>query len=220
MFYAEPLFADRREAGRRLAAALAELAVDDPLVLALPRGGVPVAVEVAAALDAALDLLLVRKLGAPGHAEYGIGALVDGSDPQLVLNEEAMRLVAPPPEYVEQEKQRQLVELERRRALYFGDRQPLPVAGRNIILVDDGIATGGTVRVALRALRRSGAGEIVLAVPVAPADIVESLRSETDRLVCLATPAPFRSVGNHYADFAQTTDAEVIELLRTAASRP
>jgi putative phosphoribosyl transferase len=210
MYYAEPLFADRRDAGRQLAAALA--------ALALPRGGVPVAVEVARALRAPLDLLLVRKLGAPGHPEYGIGALVDGSDPQLVLNEEAMRLIAPPPEYIEQEKQRQLAELERRRTAYFGDRQPLSATGRTVVLVDDGIATGGTVRVALRALRSSGAAEVVLAVPVAPGDTLEALRDEADRVVCLATPAPFLAVGNHYADFAQTTDAEVIELLRATAS--
>ncbi|HEV7275191.1 MAG TPA: phosphoribosyltransferase [Devosiaceae bacterium] len=215
--FGQPKFADRRDAGSQLATALLPLQLDDPLVLALPRGGVPVAVEVARALRAPLDLLLVRKLGAPGHSEYGIGALVDGDDPQLVLNEEAMRIVAPSPEYVEAEKQRQLVELERRRTRYFGDREPLPVGGRTVVLVDDGIATGGTVRVALRALRASGAATIILAVPVAPADTLETLRAEADRTVCLETPAPFLSVGNHYADFAQTTDEEVVALLRDAS---
>ena len=214
MAIGQPKFADRRDAGRQLATALLPLQLDDPLVLALPRGGVPVAVEVAAALRAPLDLLLVRKLGAPGHSEYGIGALVDGEHPQLVLNEDVMRLLAPSPDYVEAEKQRQLLELERRRTRYFGDRQPLPVRGRTVILVDDGIATGGTVRVALRALRASGAATIILAVPVAPADTLESLRAEADRTVCLETPDPFLAVGNHYADFAQTTDDEVIALLQ------
>ena len=210
----QPIFLDRRDAGRQLATALLPLQLDDPLVLALPRGGVPVAAEVARALEAPLDLLLVRKLGAPGHSEYGIGALVDGDHPQLVLNEEAMRVIAPSPEYVEAEKQRQLLELERRRTRYFGDRAPLPVEGRTVVLVDDGIATGGTVRVALRALRATGASTIILAVPVAPADTLETLRPETDRTVCLETPAPFLAVGNHYADFTQTTDDEVIALLQ------
>jgi len=210
----QPMFVDRRDAGRQLATALLPLQLDDPLVLALPRGGVPVAAEVASALGAPLDLLLVRKLGAPGHSEYGIGALVDGDNPQLVLNEEAMRVIAPSPDYVEAEKQRQLVELERRRTRYFGDRAPLPVEGRTVVLVDDGIATGGTVRVALRALRATGASTIILAVPVAPADTLETLRPETDRTVCLETPAPFLAVGNHYADFTQTTDDEVIALLQ------
>lgn len=217
--FGQARFANRRDAGRQLATALLPLQLDDPLVLALPRGGVPVAVEVARALGAPLDLLLVRKLGAPGHSEYGIGALVDGENPQLVLNEDAMRIVAPSPEYVEAERQRQLVELERRRTRYFGDRQPLPIKGRTVILVDDGIATGGTVRVALRALRSSGASAVVLAVPVAPADTLEALRAEADRTVCLETPQPFLAVGNHYADFAQTSDDEVIALLREAAER-
>jgi putative phosphoribosyl transferase len=220
MFPGPPLFADRHEAGRQLARALADLALKDPLVLALPRGGVPVAFEVARALGAPLDLLLVRKLGAPGHSEYGIGALVDGDDPQLVLNEEAMRIVAPSEEYIEAEKQRQLVELERRRQSYFGDRAPQPTAGRTIILVDDGIATGGTVKVALQALRKSNPAAIVLAVPVAPADTLEALRPDADDVVCLATPSPFLAVGTHYADFNQTTDSEVIELLRAASHQP
>jgi putative phosphoribosyl transferase len=215
----QPKFADRRDAGRQLATALRPLQMKDPLVLALPRGGVPVAVEVARALGAPLDLLLVRKLGAPGHAEYGIGALVDGDNPQLVLNEDAMRIIAPSPEYVEAEKQRQLVELERRRTRYFGDRQPLPIRDRTVILVDDGIATGGTVRVALRALRSSGAAEIILAVPVAPSDTLAALRAEADRTVCLEMPEPFLAVGNHYTDFAQTSDDEVIALLREAAEK-
>lgn len=213
---AEAGFADRRDAGRKLGAALRGMAGEEPLVLALPRGGVPVAHEVAAILGAPLDLLLVRKLGAPGHAEYGIGALVDGPEPQRVMNEEAMQLLAPSPDYVEAETRRQLVELERRRRVYFGDRAATPVAGRVVVLVDDGIATGGTIRAALRALRQGGAAKVVVAVPVAPREVLTRLEAEADAVICLLTPEPFRAVGFHYDHFEQTTDAEVIRLLNEA----
>ena len=217
MFGAQALFADRQDAGRRLATAVAALKLDDPIVLALPRGGVPVAFEVARVLHAPLDLLLVRKLGAPGHEEYGIGALVDGADPQIVLNEEAMSIINPPPRYVEVEIERQLVELERRRKAYLGSREALPTKGRIVVIVDDGIATGSTITVALRALRKAGAAKVVLAVPVAPTDTISRLREEADDVVCLATPPYFGSVGQHYAKFGQTTDQEVIDLLEAAA---
>lgn len=210
------IFKDRTDAGRQLAQALVGLAKSDPLVFALPRGGVPVAFEVAKALHAPLGILLVRKIGAPGHAEYGIGAVVDGMNPQLVLNEEAMEIVRPSRQYIEAEKARQLAEIERRRALYFGERPPLSVEGRTVVLVDDGIATGGTARVALKALRRDRAAHIILAVPVAPRDTVDVIRAEADEVICLATPEPFRAVGLHYEDFDQTTDDEVIDLLRKA----
>jgi putative phosphoribosyl transferase len=196
---------------------VAALDLDDPVVLALPRGGVPVAFEVAKALRAPLDLLLVRKLGAPGHEEYGIGAVVDGADPQIVLNEQAMGIIDPPAAYIDAEVQRQLVELERRRKAYLGSRDAIPVEGRTVVVVDDGIATGSTITVAVRALRKAGAARIVVAVPVAPADAISALRREVDDLVCLATPEPFHAVGPHYADFGQTTDQEVIDLLNAAA---
>ncbi|UXN71552.1 phosphoribosyltransferase [Devosia neptuniae] len=218
MFATSALFTDRREAGRRLAKAVAALGLSDPIVLALPRGGVPVALEVALALRAPLDLLLVRKLGAPGHEEYGIGALVDGADPQIVLNDEAMAIIKPPPDYVEAETQRQLIELERRRKAYLGSRQALPVKGETVVIVDDGIATGSTITVALRALRKAGAAGVVLAVPVAPLDTIDRLREEADGVVCLATPEPFGSVGQHYVSFGQTSDQEVVDLLAAAAA--
>lgn len=211
-----PLFDDRRDAGRRLAAALTRYHDSRPVVLALPRGGVPVAFEVAKTLAAPLEVLLVRKIGAPGHEELGLGAVVDGGDPQLVLNPDVVRVVHPPPGYIEAEKQRQLAEIERRRRQYVGERPPTPVEARTVIVVDDGIATGGTVKAALRGLSQHRPARLVLAVPVAPAESLEELASECDDIVCLATPEPFFAVGPHYRDFRQTEDEEVIRLLGEA----
>jgi len=209
-------FSDRREAGRELAKALARFAESEPLILALPRGGVPVAFEVAKALHAPLDLLIVRKIGAPGHEEFGLGAVVDGDDPQIVLNAEAMSLVNPPPGYVEAQAQQQLKEIERRRRVYFGGRRPMPLKGRTVILVDDGIATGGTMRAALKAIHRTGTRRIVTAVPVASPDMIAALRHEADEVICLREPEPFVAVGLHYVDFRQTMDEEVVRLLNEA----
>lgn len=209
-------FADRRDAGRQLACAIECEDFADPIVMALPRGGVPVAFEVATVLGAPLEVLIVRKIGAPGHTELGLGALVDGDEPQLVLNAETMRLLRPPEAYVEAEAERQRRELARRRALYQGDRRRISAKGRNVIIVDDGIATGGTAKAAIQALRQEGARAIMLAVPAAPPSAIESLRRQADRIVCLATPNPFRAVSLHYDDFEQTTDAEVIALMKRA----
>lgn len=211
-------FVDRRDAGRQLADALARYERSEPLILALPRGGVPVAFEIAKALRAPLELVLVRKIGAPGHPEYGIGAVVDGSDPQFVYNKEAMRIVDPPASYVEAETRRQLAEIERRREIYQGGRSPTPTEGRTVIVVDDGIATGGTVKAVLKALRKASSGRIILAVPVAPREALKELKTEADEVICLQTPDPFRAVGLHYLDFDQTSDEEVIRLLRDARS--
>ncbi|QMV00725.1 phosphoribosyltransferase [Devosia sp. D6-9] len=206
-------FRDRRDAGRRLAAALMRFKSADLIVLALPRGGVPVGHEVAAALGAPLDVLIVRKIGAPGHEELGLGALVEGDPPQIVLNDEVMAAISPSGAHLETERMRQLGEMNRRRKLYRGDRALPPLAGRTVILVDDGIATGGTVRAALRGLEASGAKTVVLAVPVAPADVLATLRPLAGAVVCLETPYPFNSVGEHYQEFPQTSDEEVIALL-------
>jgi putative phosphoribosyl transferase len=206
-------FRNRADAGRQLARQLIGYASQDPVVLALPRGGVPVGFEVAQALQAPLDLLLVRKIGAPGHSEFGVGAVVDGAHPQVVLNERIVAQLDVSPDYIEEETRRQLQEIERRRRHYLAGRRPVEVAGRTAIVVDDGIATGGTVRAALKGLARARPARLVLAVPVAPADTVERLRAEADDVVCLLTPEPFYAVGEHYDDFTQTSDRDVIALL-------
>lgn len=212
-------FADRTTAGRQLAQALRQFKSDKPLILALPRGGVPVGVEVARELDADLDLLLVRKVGAPGQPELGIGAVIDGEHPEIVLNEDFVRQLDVPAGYVRDEAHRQLREIERRREAYLGGAPHMPIAGRTVIVVDDGIATGGTVRASLRALRKKQPAKLILAVPVAPKDTLDSLAGECDAIVCLATPEPFYAVGAHYADFAQTSDDEVKRLLLVNSRR-
>lgn len=210
-------FRDRAEAGRRLGAALADLARSRPLkapvVVALPRGGVPVGHEIARALNAPLEVLIVRKIGAPGHPEYGLGAVVDGTPPQVVLTPPVMETIRPDRGYLEAETRRQMEELERRRRVYRRHRPPLDVRGRTVVLVDDGIATGGTVRAALRGLMQAAPSRLILAVPVAPADVIASFRLEADDVICLETPDPFVAVGLHYDDFRQTKDDEVIALL-------
>ena len=209
-------FADRAEAGRKLGEALVHLKGEAPLVLALPRGGVPVAFEAAKALNAPLDVALVRKIGAPGQPELGLGALVDGANPKSVYNEEVVRLVRPTAQYLRAEEARQLAELERRRAVYRRGAAPMAVTGRTIIVIDDGIATGGTMRAVLQALRSAGVKKLVLAVPVAPAETLDELSTLADETVCLATPEPFYAVGAHYKNFDQTSDEEVIDLLARA----
>jgi putative phosphoribosyl transferase len=208
--------ADRREAGQRLASRLTHLAGTHPLVLALPRGGVPVAFEIAKVLGAQLDLLMVRKLGAPGNPEFAIGAVVDGADPQVVLNTEVIAAIAPGDDYIARERSIQLAELVRRRRAYMGDRHPPPLTGRTVMIVDDGIATGATMIAAIRGARKAGAVRLIVAVPVAPRDMVGQLRALCDEVIVLAVPEPFVSVGQHYRDFSQVSDQQVIRLLAAA----
>ena len=209
-------FDDRQDAGRRLGEALAELALPQPVVLALPRGGVPVGVEVAHRLQAPLDLVMVRKIGAPGQAELAAGAVVDGSQPELVLNEQIVHALRIDAAYLEQEKARQLAEIARRRARYLAGRPRPELAERTAILVDDGIATGATMLAALRAIRRAQPRELVVAVPVADSAVLERLTPAADRIVCLHRPRDLMAVGCHYRDFRQLGDAEVVALLGEA----
>ncbi|MET0657433.1 MAG: phosphoribosyltransferase [Steroidobacteraceae bacterium] len=218
MFAAGTAFRDRRDAGRQLAARFKCMGLLQPVVLALPRGGVPIGYEIATALDAPLDVLMVRKLGAPGYEELAIGAVMDGTTPRTVLNAEAIAELSVTPTYLAQECERQLREMERRRELYCSGQAPIPWRGRTVIVVDDGIATGSTVRVALQGLAAGGAARLIVGVPVAPAEPLALLSSDADEIVCLHTPAHFSSVGQFYATFDQTSDAEVIELLAARRS--
>jgi len=211
------VFTDRAEAGRLLAQRLAGRQWAPPVVvLALPRGGVPIGAEVARALHAPLDLLLVRKIGVPWQPELAVAAVVDGASPEIVVDEEVRAMGGIDRAYIEAQAKVELREIERRRQLYLGGRAPLAVQGATAIVVDDGIATGTTVRAALKALRRRQPAHLVLAVPVAPPDTVRALRAEVDELVCLAEPEPFHAVGAHYEEFHQVDDDEVLAALRAA----
>jgi putative phosphoribosyl transferase len=189
---------------------------EDPVVLALPRGGVVVGYEIARALGVPLDVLLVRKLGAPGYPELGLGAVVDGANPQRVLNQHIIDAVQPPPGYLEAEEQRQLAVIEQHKRLLRRGRPPERLQGRTGIVVDDGIATGGTVGAALLAIARSHALRTVLAVPVAPPTVLAQLPIDAEDFVCLLMPSDFRAVGVYYESFEQVSDDEVIELLDAA----
>ncbi|MDQ3998568.1 MAG: phosphoribosyltransferase [Gemmatimonadota bacterium] len=209
-------FRDRRDAGRRLATNLVTYAGrPDVIVLALPRGGVPVAFEVAQALAAPLDVFLVRKLGMPGHEEFAIGAIASGG--VTVLNEDTLREYGVSREQVADVVAAEQRELERREHRYRGDRAFPDLAGRTVILIDDGLATGSTMRAAVAALRQERPARVIVAVPTAPAETCDELRTIVDEMVCLITPDPFYAVGLWYEDFSQTTDEEVRELLESAA---
>ena len=212
-------FVDRSDAGRRLARALLAYRNRRPVVLALPRGGVPVAAEVAAALHAPLDLVLVRKIGVPEQPELAMGAVVDGGAPIVVRNEDVIGLTGVDEAEFEAVRDRELAEIERRRRLYLGKRVPADVAGRTAIVIDDGVATGATTRAALRALRLRQPARLVLAVPVAPTDTMAALREEADEVVCLETHASFGAIGFYYADFRQLSDQEVKDIIARFPAR-
>ncbi|MCM5681973.1 phosphoribosyltransferase [Schlegelella sp. S2-27] len=215
---APPLFDDRAHAGRLLAARVKALSLHDPLVIALPRGGVPVGAEVARELQAPLELLLVRKIGAPWQPELAVAAVVDGSPPELVVDDHALRAVGCGRAHVEAQLPYALAEIERRRAAYLGAEAPVDPSGRDVVVVDDGLATGTTARAALRALRRRRVRRLVLAVPVAARESLEALRGEADDVACLSTPEHFEAVSPYYRRFEQLEDGEVVELIRAARS--
>ena len=210
-----PMFRDRRDGGRALAHVLSAYAErPDVVVLALPRGGVPVGYEVARALHVPLDVYIVRKLGVPGHEEYAMGAIASGG--VRVLNEKIVQLLGIPDDAVEAVARAEQRELERRERQYREGRPPLDVRGRTVILVDDGLATGATMLAAVKALQAEQAERIVVAVPTAAPQTCEDMRHEADEVICATTPEPFHAVGLWYRDFDQTSDEEVHELLAQA----
>jgi putative phosphoribosyl transferase len=213
------MFVDREDAGRKLATLLARFKHENACVLALPRGGVPVAFEVARALGLPLDLVLVRKIGAPFQPELAIGAIVDGSKPELVVNEEIAAMLDLPEGYLAEQGAEELKEIERRRKLYLGGRPRIGITGKTVLLIDDGIATGATIRAALRATRRAGPGRIVLAVPVAPTATAKALRTEADEVVVLEEHEHLDAIGLYYRNFAQVTDEAVRDLMNRSTTR-
>jgi putative phosphoribosyl transferase len=238
------VYANRMEAGRELAAELCSRllprgqaaarhtarhppatgaapakAAPRIVVYGLPRGGVPVAAEVARALHAPLDLLIVRKVGAPGQPELAVGAVADGVPPEVVLDEQSMAWTGTSEKWVREQARIEHREVLRRRQAYLAGRVSPPVQGMTAVVVDDGAATGTTVRAAVQALRRRGPARIVLALPVAPGDVLAQLRPLVDDVVCLAEPVPFRAVGLHYGDFHQVSDEEVVRALQEVSAQ-
>lgn len=209
-------FINRTDAGRRLADVLEKYKAEDAVVLALPRGGVPVAAEIAARIGAPLDLVLVRKIGVPFQRELAMGAVVDGAAPIIVRNEDVIRQADISESEFHAACEREMLEIERRRRLYLGSRTPHEVRGRVAIVVDDGIATGATTLAALRAVRARGPRTLVLAVPVAPTRTLDSLRNKVDELICLEDHEPFGAIGFFYHDFRQLEDGDVIAFLKAA----
>lgn len=214
------IYKNRRQAGEDLARHLAALRGQSPVILALPRGGVPVGVEIAKALNAPLGLVLVRKIGVPGNEEFALGAIAEADPPELVLDDDLLAAFRVPRSYIEAEKTKALQEIQRRHALYLGNRPPLALAGRVVVLTDDGIATGATVLAALRAVRRQHPARLILAVPLASRDALKRLAHEADEVICLHKPEPLGSVGEYYLQFLQLQDQEVIDLLETLDEQP
>ncbi|WP_436120071.1 phosphoribosyltransferase [Phyllobacterium sp. LjRoot231] len=210
------MFEDRIDAGRQLAKALKLYRTRDVVVLALLRGGVPVAVEIARELGAPLDVLIVRKVGVPYQPELGMGAVMDGFYMITVRNDDIIRSHGISEEEFQNECTKEMEEIERRRRRYFGKQVPIDIVGRTVILVDDGIATGATVRAAILGLRQAGPGKIVLAVPVGASETIEALRQDVDEVVCLEEPVALDAISSHYGDFPQLTDHEVLELMSCA----
>src|SRR5262245_24882058 len=213
------IFADRTEAGGLLAERVAAMRLADPLVLALPRGGVPVGAEIARRLGAPLDVVFVRKLGAPHEPELAVGAVANGPSPELVLNARLVETLRLDADYIEAQVQRERAAIEHRRRDYEGLRPTVNPVGRDAVVVDDGVATGMTMQAALRSVRRLDPARVVAAVPVASREAVIMLRREADAVVCLSAPRHFLSVGSFYRSFVQVTEDDVARLLREAAGR-
>lgn len=207
------IFRDRVDAGKRLASALVAFCDQNCVIFALPRGGLPVAHEVAKRLRAPLDIILVRKIGAPFQPELALGAIVDGEQPEFVLNDDIAAVLRPSKEMIDSAIAIEMKEIERRRRIYLCGHKPESAIGRTAIIVDDGLATGATARAAVRALRRQHPTKLILAVPVAPRDTIEMLRDEVDELVCLNIRDDFGAVGMYYESFPQVTDQEVVNIL-------
>ncbi|RJS83272.1 phosphoribosyltransferase [Candidatus Bathyarchaeota archaeon] len=205
------MFSDRKEAGEILAEKLEKLRLENPVVLAIPRGGVVVGYEVARKLKAPLDVIVPRKLGAPGNPELAIGAVAE--DGTIILDSSLIDYLEVDEEYIKKEKERQVKEIKRRLNVYRGRFSRLEIERRDVVIVDDGIATGATIRAAIASVRKRKPASLTLAVPVAPPSTIEKLREEVDRIVCVSTPEPFFAIGQFYTDFRQTTDEEVIRLL-------
>ncbi len=214
------MFRDRGDAGKQLAEKLQHLKNKKPIVLALPRGGVPVGFEVARALAAPLDVILVRKIGVPWQPELALGAVTDGEKPETFINKELAAALSISDDYVKEETVRQVDELERRRRIYCAGRAPVDIAGATAIVVDDGIATGATMRVALQAARKRDPARLVLATPVAAADTIEQLRPLADEAVCVELPIGLGAIGFYYTDFHQMSDDEVTGILAQGGAKP
>jgi putative phosphoribosyl transferase len=207
-------FSDRLDAGKRLLERLPETDRKNTVVIALPRGGVPVGAVIAEGLGVPLDVILVRKVGAPMQPELAVAAVTDGKDMQITVNEAIKAELGLDDADIEELARKQLPEIERRREAYYEGREPTPLAGKTVIVVDDGVATGATMNSALRLIRKQKPARLILALPVAPADTIGQLAAHADDVVCLDTPTPFYAVGAHFADFTQVDDAEVVRLLR------
>lgn len=214
------MFDDRRQAGEKLAELLGGYKTQDPVVYALPRGGLPVGAAIAERLNAPLDLVLVRKLGAPGQPELAIGAVADGAAPACALNEGLIRELDVSKAYIDKVKAAGLAEIDRRRTIFFRDHAAISPKGRCAILVDDGLATGATMEAAVKSMRQAEASKVIVAVPVAPADVAAKFERIADAFICVETPYPFYAVGAHYGFFPQLDDTDVLRILAEARKRP
>lgn len=210
------MFDDREDAGNKLAKRLAKYKGKNPLIIALPRGGVPVAYIIAQELNAELDVIIVRKLGAPGNPELGIGALVEGNPPQKILNEGIIFHLGVTDDFIDEESEEQSIEILRRATVYRGGRGLADMSGRTVIVVDDGIATGATIKAAIKGIRTQNPDKIIVAVPVAPPDVLYALQDLAEEVICVEKPEFLYAIGAYYRDFDQVTDDEVVFMLEEA----